>query len=81
MSTLRLLLAPLLAHGVGALLGLGSLEHKVLVLQSAMPTAVNAFLMSQAFGGEAARAARSVVATTLLSFLTLPLVLWLLGIG
>ncbi|KGQ20870.1 AEC family transporter [Thermus filiformis] len=79
-SLLRLVLAPLLAHGVGLLLGLGSLEHKVLVLQSAMPTAVNAFLMSREFGGDPARAARSVVASTLLAFLTLPLVLLALGV-
>ncbi|BFH76231.1 AEC family transporter [Thermus thermophilus] len=44
-SALRLLLAPLVAYGVGALLGLPRLEHQVLVLQSATPVAVNAFLL------------------------------------
>ena len=51
-STLRLLLTPLLAHGVGALLGFGHAHGG------------QCLLMSQAFGGDAARAARSAVATT-----------------
>ncbi|WP_234553258.1 AEC family transporter [Thermus caliditerrae] len=79
-SGLRLLLAPLLAYGVGALLGLPRLEHQVLVLQSATPVAVNAFLMTQEFGGDAVRVARSVVVSTFLAFLTVPLVLYLVGV-
>lgn len=79
-SGLRLLLAPLLAYGVGALLGLPRLEHQVLVLQSATPVAVNAFLMTQEFGGDAVRVARSVVVSTFLAFLTVPLILYLIGV-
>lgn len=79
-SALRLLLAPLLAYGVGLLLGLPRLEHQVLVLQSATPIAVNAFLLTREFGQDAARVARSVVVSTFLAFLTLPLVLFLIGV-
>ncbi|TBH21776.1 AEC family transporter [Thermus thermamylovorans] len=79
-SALRLLLAPLLAYGVGALLGLPRLEHQVLVLQSATPIAVNAFLLTREFGGGGARVARSVVLSTFLAFLTFPLFLLLLGV-
>ncbi len=79
-SALRLLLAPLVAYGVGLLLGLPRLEHQVLVLQSATPVAVNAFLLTREFGGDAGRVARSVVASTFLAFLTIPLVLYLIGI-
>ena len=79
-SALRLLLAPLVAYGVGALLGLPRLEHQVLVLQSATPVAVNAFLLTREFGGDALRVARSVVVSTFLAFLTVPLVLYLLGV-
>ena len=79
-STLRLLLAPLFAYLVGLLLGLSRLEHQVLVLQSATPIAVNAFLLSQEFGKDAARMARSVVVSTFLAFLTVPLVLLLIGL-
>ena len=80
-SALRLLFAPLLAYGVGLLLGLPPLEHQVLVLQSATPIAVNAFLLTKEFGGDAPRVARSVVVSTFLAFLTVPLVLYLLGVG
>ena len=57
----------------------------VLVLISGMPAAVNTYLMAAEFGGDAARTARVVVLSTLISFLTLPLVLgWALraaGVG
>ena len=79
-SSLRLLVAPLLAYGVGFILGLPRLEHQVLVLQSATPVAVNAFLLTREFGGEALRVARSVVVSTFLAFLTIPLVLLLIGV-
>ncbi|WP_347240132.1 AEC family transporter [Thermus sp.] len=79
-SALRLFFAPLVAYGVGALLGLPRLEHQVLVLQSATPVAVNAFLLTKEFGGDALRVARSVVVSTFLAFLTVPLVLYLLGV-
>lgn len=79
-SALRLLIAPLLAYGVGLALELPRLEHQVLVLQSATPVAVNAFLMTKEFGGDALRVARSVVVSTFLAFLTLPLVLFLIGV-
>lgn len=79
-SSLRLLMAPLLAYGVGFILGLPRLEHQVLVLQSATPMAVNAFLLTREFGGEALRVARSVVVSTFLAFLTIPLFLLLIGV-
>ncbi len=80
-STLRLLAAPVLAFLVGRLLGLSSLDLKVLVLQSAMPAAVNSFLLAAEFGGDSARTARVVVSSTVLAFISLPAVLWLLRAG
>jgi hypothetical protein len=60
------------------MLQLTGLDLKVLVLQTAMPAAVNTVLMVGEFGGEADRAARTVVVSTLLSFVSLPLILWIL---
>ncbi|AEB11544.1 AEC family transporter [Marinithermus hydrothermalis] len=74
-GSLRLLAAPVVALGIARLLHLAPLDAKVLVLQSAMPAAVNAFLLSTEFGGDAPRTARVVVASTIAAFLTLPLVL------
>lgn len=75
-ATIRLLLAPLIAYTVGQVLRLPELDLQVLVLQSAMPTAVNSVVLVTEFGGDAPRVARTVVVSTLMSFVTLPLVLW-----
>ncbi len=79
-SLLRLLGGPGVAWLAGKALGLPTLDLQVLVLQSATPVAVNAFLMAGLFGGDAPRAARAVVVSTLLAFLTLPLALLILGV-
>lgn len=75
-SFLRLIGGAIIAYGVGSLLRLSDLDLQVLILQSAMPTAITAFLMVNEFGGDQVRTARVVVVSTILSFLTLPLVLW-----
>ncbi len=72
----RLVLAPLIALFVGKLINLNPLDLQVFILQSAMPTAVNTIVLATEFGGESLKVARTIVVTTLLSFLTLPLVLW-----
>ena len=74
-SSLRLLLAPLVAYGVGRALHLQGLDLQVLILQSSMPVAVSSLIMVTEFGGNPALVARTVVVSTLLSFLTLPLVI------
>ncbi|NEO16126.1 MAG: AEC family transporter [Moorea sp. SIO1F2] len=75
-TTLRLLVAPLIAHTVGQALGLEGLNLQVLVLQSAMPVAISTVVLVTEFGGDAPLVARTVVLSTLVSFLSLPLVLW-----
>ena len=74
-SSLRLLLAPIVAYGVGRALQLEGLDLQVLILQSSMPVAVSSLIMVTEFGGNPALVARTVVVSTLLSFLTLPLVI------
>ncbi|MCG8364909.1 MAG: AEC family transporter [Pseudanabaenales cyanobacterium] len=74
---LRLLVSPLLAYGAGRLLGLDGLDLQVVVLQSAMPVAVNSLIWVTELGGDTVRVARTIVLSTLLSFFTLPGVLWL----
>lgn len=75
---LRLFLSPLSAYTVGSLLGLTGLDLQVLVLQAAMPVAVNALTWVTELGGDMVRVSRTIVLSTFLSFLTLPIVLWLL---
>ncbi|MGB3509869.1 MAG: AEC family transporter [Microcoleaceae cyanobacterium] len=78
-SLMRLLGGAIAAYLVGKFLGLKILDLQVLVLESAMPSALASFLIVNEFGGDAARTTRVVIVSTLLSFLTLPLVLWAIG--
>ncbi len=73
---LRLLLGPTVALGVAYWLGLQGQDLQVLVLQAAMPTAVNTYIWVTEFGGDADLVARSIVLSTLLSAFTLPSLLW-----
>ncbi|WP_071517050.1 AEC family transporter [Geitlerinema sp. PCC 9228] len=74
---LRLLVAPAIAFLVGLALQLQGLDLQVLVMQGAMPTAVNTLVLVTEFGGDADLVARTIVASTLFAFATLPVVLWL----
>ncbi|WP_017292720.1 AEC family transporter [Geminocystis herdmanii] len=74
----RLAIAPLIAYGIGIMVGLEGLDLKVLTLQTAMPTAVNAVIMVKEFGGNTTMVARTIIISTLLSFATLPFIIWLL---
>lgn len=74
----RLAIAPLIAYGIGIMVGLEGLDLKVLTLQTAMPTAVNAVIMVKEFGGNTTMVARTIIISTLLSFATLPFLIWLL---
>ncbi|MGF1534967.1 MAG: AEC family transporter [Elainellaceae cyanobacterium] len=78
-ASLRLLLSPLIAFSVGWVLQLRGLDLQVLVIQSAMPVAVNSLIWVTELGGDRLRVAKTVVLSTLLSFVTLPVVLWLIG--
>lgn len=75
---LRLVLAPAIALIIGTAIGLQGQDLQVLVLQGAMPTAVNTFIWVTEFGGDADLVARAIVLSTLLSFVTLPSILWML---
>jgi malate permease and related proteins len=74
----RLAIAPIIAYSVGRLVGLEGLDLQVLTLQTAMPTAVNAVIMIKEFGGNTTMVARTIIISTLMSFATLPLIIWLM---
>ncbi|MEL6813578.1 MAG: AEC family transporter [Cyanobacteria bacterium J06598_3] len=80
-ASLRLLVSPLTAYGIGSLLGLRGLDLAVLVMQSAMPVAVNTLIWVSEFGGDTLRVARTIVLSTLMSLVTLPLVLQLVRLS
>lgn len=74
----RLTCAPIIAFVIARLLQLDTLNLQILVLESAMPTAVGSFVIVSEFGGDQDLVARAIVTSTLLSFITLPIVLSLL---
>ena len=86
-SALRLVVSPLLAYAIATGLGLQGLDRQVVVLQAAMPVAVNSLIWVMDLGGDSGtdrfanrvRVARTIVLSTVLSVVSLPVVLWLSG--
>ncbi len=76
-SGLRLVISPLIAFNIASLVGLTGIDRQVVVLQSAMPVAVNSLIWVTELGGDTVRVARTIVVSTLFSLGTLPIVLWL----
>jgi hypothetical protein len=78
-AIVRLVVSPFVAYIVGLSLSLQTLDLQILVLQSAMPAAVNSFILVSEFGGDKVFVARTILTSTLMSFITLPLIIWLLS--
>ncbi|MGK7890059.1 MAG: AEC family transporter [Leptolyngbyaceae cyanobacterium] len=73
---LRLIVSPLITYSIAVGLGVTGLDLQVVVIQSAMPVAVNSLIWVTELGGDRTRVARTIVLSTLLSLLTLPTLLW-----
>lgn len=80
-ASLRLIASPLLAYGVGLGLGLSGLDLQVLVIQAAMPVAVNSLIWVMELGGDSEQVAKTIVLSTVMAMGTLPLMLWLSGLA
>lgn len=78
-ASLRLIASPLMAYGVGSVLGLSGLNLQVLVIQAAMPVAVNSLIWVMELGGDSEQVAKTIVLSTLMAMVTLPCMLWLSG--
>ena len=77
-SVLRVAVLPVVALPIGYAVGLRGLPLQALVLSSAMPTAVNAYLLANEYDGDVDVVAHTVTVTTVLSFLTAGIVTALL---
>jgi len=75
LSVLKLSLGIGVGVGVSHLLGLSGTAKGVLILQSAMPVAVTAYLLAERFRADATAVAALVVVSTLVSVAVLPVVL------
>ena len=76
-SLIKLAIAPCIAYGVAVVLGLTGLDLQVLVLQTSMPTAINTLIIAKEFGGNLNIVARTIIISTLLSFITIPFMIGL----
>ena len=77
-AAVRVVALPLLAAGLGLLLGLDGLELSSLILACSMPTAVNAFMLAREYGSNPALVASVVALSTLASLGTIAGVVTLL---
>jgi predicted permease len=74
----RLMLAPMAMLCAAKYLPLTTELRQVLVVQAAMPAGLSSILIARIYGGRPAVAVQVVIATTLLSLLTLP---WIITWG
>ncbi|MHB8122076.1 MAG: AEC family transporter [Desulfuromonadaceae bacterium] len=77
-STVQFLCKPLIAWGLGTAMGLSGMALSVVVLLFSVPTAPSAYILSRQMGGDHDSMAAIITVQTCLSFITLPLTIWLL---
>lgn len=77
-STVQFLCKPLIAWGLATYLGLSGMALTVVVLLFSVPTAPSAYILSRQMGGDHDSMAAIITVQTGLSFVTLPLTIWLL---
>jgi len=78
-STVQFLCKPLIAWGLATYLGLSGIALSVVVLLFSVPTAPSAYILSRQMGGDHDSMAAIITVQTGLSFITLPLTVWLLS--
>lgn len=76
---LRLLIGPVVAYLVAKLLGLATLDIKILVLSATMPAAVTMFIVALEVKGAYETVAKSVVATTIASIFALSAIIYIMN--
>jgi predicted permease len=77
-SSLRLLVAPLIAFPLTALLGMSGLTRDVAIVQASMPTAVLAGVLATEFGADIEHVTATILISTLASLATLSVILSLI---
>lgn len=77
-STVQFLCKPLIAWGLATYIGLTGVALSVTVLLFSVPTAPSAYILSRQMGGDHDSMAAIITVQTCLSFVTLPLTIWLI---
>jgi predicted permease len=74
---MRLILAPLIVFGACLLFGVAPLHTAVAVGIASTPTAAASYTFAREMGGDARLMAAIITATTILSFITMPIAITL----
>lgn len=77
-SSVQFLCKPLIAWGLATYLGLTGVALSVAVLLFSVPTAPSAYILSRQMGGDHDSMAAIITVQTCISFVTLPVTIWLL---
>jgi predicted permease len=72
----KLLFTPLVMMSAAYAFGVTGLERDVLLIAAAVPTAMNGYVLARKMGGDAELYATISTVQTVLSFITIPLLLW-----
>ena len=75
----KLLFTPLVMMTVAFVFGVSGLERDVLLIAASVPTAMNGFVLARKMGGDAELYATISTVQTVVSFVTIPLLLWLVS--
>ena len=79
-TVIRMVVSPLLAVVIVYFMPLNDLIKTVFIIQAAMPTAANTTLLALQFGTEPDLVSFTTFVTTLISIISIPLVLFFLGV-
>lgn len=74
-SIIKLLIAPAISFIIVLILGIGSLEKQVTIIEAAMPSAMLSLVLAITYDLDIKTAAACIFASTILSMVTLPLIL------
>jgi len=77
----KLLFTPLVMMSVAYIFGITGLERDVLLIAASVPTAMNGYVLARKMGGDAELYATISTVQTVVSFVTIPLLLWITRIS
>lgn len=77
--TIRMIISPLIAFGLVYFLPIDDSYKQILIILAAMPSAANTTLMSVQFNTKPEFVSSATLISTIVSLITLPIVLWLVG--
>ena len=80
LTLVKNLLMPALVAGMGLLMGLSGLPLVVMIVTAALPMGANVFLFSQRYAVAEGLVTASVIVSNAVALLSLPLVMWLVGL-